>query len=1023
MTESMLQSLMKLFALMATINMDATAIFSRNFVESYLKGQFSPKMVERAISIFDKYHEEISTEKSSNSRKRISSISVKILRICNEINHELPLRSRFMILFSIIQFSRHFESYTHSPDEFRQTIEDAVDTISDALQINHSEYSNCRTFITERFHKVPDRSRVLVVNNLRSVQFSGIHHLEKNDLSGQFFFLKVTQADLYIFYFTGREQVELGGRNVFPNHVYVMPKGSSINIEERSPLYYGDIVKAFHRDSSYPGITLDARNIAFTYPGSDNGIQQMNLSFVSGEMVGVIGGSGTGKSTLMKILNGRLVPDSGSIEINGWKLDPDADRQKGMIGFVPQDDLLIEELTVFENLYYNAKLCLGDLAEAEIVKRIGKVLSSLGLFYIKDLKVGSPMNKFISGGQRKRLNIALELIREPNILFVDEPTSGLSSTDSENVMNLLREQALTGKIIVINIHQPSSDLFKMFDKIVIMDKGGYPVYSGNPLGSVTYLKNVARRADASEIQCETCGIVQTDEILKIIESKKVNEFGEYSRERLFEPADWYSLYREKIDKVPEQHDIIELPALSLKIPGRFRQFVIYSLRNFFSKVADRQFVILSLLIAPALALIVGFFTKYLGGIDQGKPEYVFSLNENLPAYLFMSVIVSLFIGMIISAEEIIRDRKIRNREAFLGLSKYSYLNSKIGFLFILSAFQMFVFVLIGNSILEIRGVNFNFWLILFSTSCFAVMLGLNISASLKSIISIYISIPFILVPLILLSGVIVSFDKLHPKVAGIEHVPLAGDIMVSRWAYEALVVNQFRNNDYEKNFFEVDKYQANTLYEINFLIPELQNRIEDLKKSMELGKTGRQDHILEVLRNSFPRLAEMPDQLHTIDPTQDDIRIMSDYLQQWRRFLITRLDSINSEKDRLINSCYEKLGYAGALVQLKRNTHNEAITELVLNSNELNKIVEYKGKLVRKDTPIFQVPTSRFGRAQFFASQKIIGNRPVDTVIFNAIMIWFMSIILYIALVNNWLGLILYGLRKNRRGGDSGIMM
>ncbi len=1019
MTESMLQSLMKLFALLATINMDATAVFSRNFVESYLKGQFSPKMVERAIAIFDKYFEEIKTEKTGNSRKRISSISVKILRICNEINRELPLKSRFLILFSIIQFSRHFESYTYSPDDFRQTIDDAVDTISDALQINQSEYFNCRTFITERFHKVADRSRVLVVNNLPSVQFSGIRHLQKDDLSGQLFFLKVTQADLYIFYSTGREQVELGGRNIFPNHVYVLPKGSSINIEGKKSLYYGDVVKAFHRDSSFPGITFDARNIRFTYPGSNNGIRQMNLSLVSGEMVGVIGGSGTGKSTLMKILSGRLVPDSGSIEINGWKLDRDDDRQKGIIGFVPQDDLLIEELTVFENLYYNAKLCLGDLDESEIVKRIGKVLSSLGLFYIKDLKVGNPMNKLISGGQRKRLNIALELIREPNILFVDEPTSGLSSTDSENVMNLLREQAQAGKVVVINIHQPSSDLFKMFDKIVIMDKGGFPVYSGNPLGSVSYLKNVAHRADASEIQCETCGIVQTDEILKIIESKRVNEFGEYSNERLFEPEDWYRMYLENIDRSPEQRKEIGLPALNLKLPKRFKQFVIYSMRNFFSKIADRQFVILSLLIAPVLALVVAFFTKYPGGNDQGEPVYVFSLNENLPAYLFMSVIVSLFIGMIISAEEIIRDRKIRNREAFLGLNKYSYLNSKIGFLFILSAFQMFVFVLIGNSILGIKGVNFNFWLILFSSSCFAVMLGLNISASLKSIISIYIIIPFILVPLILLSGVIVSFDKLHPKVAGIENVPLAGNIMASRWAYEALVVNQFQNNAYEKNFFEIDKRQSNTLYNINFLIPELQNRIEDLSKSIEHEQSGRQKKILQLLRNSFPRQMQMPDQLQTIEPTQEDIRIMADYLEQWRKFLITRLDSIHVEKDRMINSCYAKYGGAGALVQMKRNYHNEAIAELVLNSNELDKIVEFKGKLVRKDTPIFQVPVSKTGRAQFFSSQKIVGNKVINTVIFNAMMIWFMTMILYIALANNWLGKLLYGVRKKHGGRNA----
>jgi ABC transport system ATP-binding/permease protein len=251
----------------------------------------------------------------------------------------------------------------------------------------------------------------------------------------------------------------------------------------------------------------------------------VSLEFEAGEMVGVMGGSGTGKSTLMRILNGTISPDSGTVDINGILLGSANRDHEGIMGFVPQDDLLIEELSVYQNLYYNAKLCLGELDEAEINKRIDKVLNSLGLFYVKDLVVGSPLNKFISGGQRKRLNIALELIREPYILFVDEPTSGLSSTDSENVLSLLKEQALSGKIIVINIHQPSSDMFKLFDKIIIMDKGGYPAYFGNPLDSVSYLKSVANRADASEIECETCGNVQTDDILKILEAKKVNEFG------------------------------------------------------------------------------------------------------------------------------------------------------------------------------------------------------------------------------------------------------------------------------------------------------------------------------------------------------------------------------------------------------------------------------------------------------------------------------------------------------------------
>ena len=120
----------------------------------------------------------------------------------------------------------------------------------------------------------------------------------------------------------------------------------------------------------------------------------------------------------------------------------------GIIGYIPQDDLLIEELTVQQNLLFNAKLCLDGYSSTEINDAVDKLLSELDLFDARDLKVGSPLNKYISGGQRKRLNIALELIREPQLLFVDEPTSGLSSTDSENVIALLKDQTLKGKLVL-----------------------------------------------------------------------------------------------------------------------------------------------------------------------------------------------------------------------------------------------------------------------------------------------------------------------------------------------------------------------------------------------------------------------------------------------------------------------------------------------------------------------------------------------------------------------------------------------
>ncbi len=158
-----------------------------------------------------------------------------------------------------------------------------------------------------------------------------------------------------------------------------------------------------------------------------------------------MGASGSGKSTLLSVLNGSERPSSGRVVINGIDIYQHPHKVEGVIGFIPQDDLLMEDLTVFQNLYFAAELCFGHYSKHELSVLVERVLINVGLSEIRNIKVGSPLKKTISGGQRKRLNIALELLREPAILFVDEPTSGLSSRDSENIMDLLKELSLRGK--------------------------------------------------------------------------------------------------------------------------------------------------------------------------------------------------------------------------------------------------------------------------------------------------------------------------------------------------------------------------------------------------------------------------------------------------------------------------------------------------------------------------------------------------------------------------------------------------
>jgi len=209
--------------------------------------------------------------------------------------------------------------------------------------------------------------------------------------------------------------------------------------------------------------------------------------------------------------------------------------------------------------------------------------------------------------------------------------------------------------------------------------------------------------NAEVCECLLCGNVNPEQVLEIVETKKIDNSGNFLPERRFTPEFWYSEYRKKT-KVKKE-DITGpsslLPPTDSKKPGLFKQFSIFFERNLRIKTADRQYLFINLLEAPVLAVIVAWFTRFSVG-----DEYIFFENKSLISYLFMAIVVILFMGMSVSAEEIIKDRKILQRESFLNLSRFSYLNSKILFLVLLSAFQcLLAYSFFGGGFCQPAGIE------------------------------------------------------------------------------------------------------------------------------------------------------------------------------------------------------------------------------------------------------------------------------------------------------------------------------
>lgn len=1001
MSESILKALMQLFAIIATANKDGVNEKSRSIVESYLRLMLSSEQVTEYLQLFDKYVEERGggvKKDGTQERKRTSLNSVKVLRICEQINGELKQDQKLLVLLQLLEFISFGEEITEQEIDF-------VKTVSDIFNIPEDEYFNCYAFtLNPKLDEIPHKENILILDKNNESPNAEVKHLRFKDLEGHVMILFLPSINAYAFRYVGETELYLNGHSIMLNRTYVLPKGSAIRSPRIGSIYYSDIVSKFINAMNAEKVVFTAKGVEFRFKGSKNGLHNFNFCEQGGELIGIMGGSGVGKSTLLNVLNGNLQPQSGEILINGYNIYTEKEKLNGVIGFVPQDDLLIEELTVYQNLYYSAKLCFSDYTEEQIDEAVNKVLEDLDLKATADLVVGNPLNKTISGGQRKRLNIALELIREPLVMFVDEPTSGLSSMDSEMVMDLLKEQTLKGKLVIVNIHQPSSVIFKMFDKLLIMDKGGYLVYYGNPVDSVVYFKTMSNHVNATESECYHCGNINPEQVLQILESKVVDEYGRTTHKRKTTPEEWAAMYEEHSkSKIKFDTEKQDLPKNNFSIPGMFKQFRIFCERNILSKLANRQYMLINFLEAPVLALILAYFTKYIAG-EGGNPNiFVFSGNENLPIYLFMGVVVSIFIGLTVSAEEIIRDRQLLKRESFLNLSHVSYLNSKIAVLFVISAIQTLSFVLIGNTIMEIHGMTLAHWLILFTASCVSNMIGLNISAALDSVVTIYILIPFLIVPQLLFSGTMVKFDKLNKAISSYEVVPVIGDLMPSRWAYEAMAVKQFRDNEYMKNFFLIEQKKSEAAYIGSYLVPALNNKIAKLANADE----GTRNQIIGLLHTEVTKINDRtPKQqfedidLLTPEKYNDDVQEnLTSFLDKTAKLYQQKQNKAISVLDREISSLAEELGGNKALVELKKNYTNEALSNFVLNRVDIEKIHDMGDHFIQVSDPIYKEPESHCGRAHFYAPFKQIGNLQIDTFWFNIIVMWIMNGLLYVLLV------------------------
>ena len=954
MTDVILSSFISLFALFGKEeHVDESR--AKEMLVSYLRHHFGIRNIDLYLDLYSDMRMAYEMTDDLNSQETVTSI-------CSTLHGKIRPTEEALLLLRLLEFctSDALKDFT------------MFQTMAEKFHIPQEQYNDFLDFVSNK-----------------PTEHIKLHHIEGFD--GTLKTLLDNTTGLLIFTYLGKDTVLLNDVPVLSGAYQVWIQSSVLKNSTGKPVYYSSIIDAYSKEKEghkQESVEFCGRDINFRFPNSDNGMHDLSFTLKSGELLAIMGGSGTGKTTLLSLLNGSIRPQEGTITINGHDISEPA--TKDLIGFVPQDDLLIEELTVYQNLWFTARLCFEGMSEKDLDHRVMKTLKDLGLDAIKHLKVGSAINKYISGGQRKRLNIALELIREPSVLFLDEPTSGLSSADTEKVINLLKEQTFKGKLIIVNIHQPSSDVYKLFDRLWLLDRGGYPVFDGNPIDAITYFKEAANYADAETSACPTCGNVNPEIVLNIIDEKALSNTGEPSDERKMNPQDWHELYLKKRPQM-DAPVVKNIPASDQKKPNALKQFAIFLQRNIKTKITNVQYLCITLLVAPLLAVICALLTRF------APPEgYTVMTNKNLVSYFFMAVIVATFTGMSGSAEEIIRDRTLLKRERFLNLSYASYIWSKIVYMAGVSLIQTLLFILIGNTIMGLHGLFTTWWIILFTTALVASLTGLLLSQCLNSVVAIYISIPILLIPQILLCGLVVSFTDLSPK-STTGNVPLLGDIIPSRWAYEALAVTSFTDNPYEKNFFDGDKEKYETQYYNMAFLYELQSQLETMKSKDSLqAKSGNK--YLDVIHTNLPVITAYCN----MQPYQGDnsYESLRKYMLQAEDILKQRSNKITLKQDAKIASFIRQNGKE-SLIELKRDNFNTKLEDCVTGLDQPLMVEVVDKYIVPRKGIIFLTPLSCSGRAPFYSSEKVVGDWHIKTLWFNLFAMFIMGVIVTIMLLTD----------------------
>jgi ABC-type multidrug transport system ATPase subunit/pSer/pThr/pTyr-binding forkhead associated (FHA) protein len=573
-------------------------------------------------------------------------------------------------------------------------------------------------------------------------------------------------------------------------------------------------------------VEIEALGITLEVPDRDNPRQPKRLlddvtfKCRPGDLVALMGPSGAGKTTLLTVLNGYLRPTRGEVRVNGENLYAVYEALRGSIGYVPQDDIVHPELTVIEAIRYSAKFRLpSDYSEQEIERRVEQVIKDLGLESVKHLEIGKPERKVLSGGQRKRVNIALELVTDPALMFLDEPTSGLAADDTVSLIDLLSNLAKRqGKTIIVTIHQPAREEYEKFNIAFVMGFGGEPVYFG-PTGRESYefFYRWARQKNPSAKPIDNPRDMFDQLRLREQEFVESGRYGDKGAARLAAAQAWRAEFFQQGNQTFERmysgarapgQPGTSPPPTRARVPLA-RQFSLLLSRYLKIKRRDKSGTAVMFAQAPIIGVLLAavFYDaarapnvwcrmaiERIESSARAAGQAVdptcamnaarFAGVQDFSGTLFFLAVAAIWFGTSNAAREIVSEQAIYRRERMVNLSLFNYVMSKFALLTGVAIVQCTVLLGIVYPIVGLGGGTvgpfFEMLLTMILTAMSATAVGLLLSTIVTSSEAAMALTPIALIPQVVLGGRLVPMTSKAWLEVAMSFIP-------TRWSFESLL--------------------------------------------------------------------------------------------------------------------------------------------------------------------------------------------------------------------------------------------